>query len=53
MKFDVEKFKKIARPMTSAEHDDINERAENRDWLFLSAKLALVVRRILRIENIT
>ncbi len=30
MKFDVDKLKKIARPMTEAEHRDIEEREENR-----------------------
>lgn len=53
MKFDVDKLKKIARPMTEAERREIEEREENRDWLALSAKFALLVRQILRTEKIT
>lgn len=53
MKFNVEKFKAIARPMTQDEQGEIETREENRDWLALSAKFALLVRHILRIEKIT
>lgn len=53
MKFDVEKLKQMARPMTSDEKQEIENRDKNRDWLSLSAKFALLVRHILRTEKIT
>lgn len=53
MKFDVEKLKQIARPMTESERMEIEQRAENRDWQNLSAKFALLLRHILRTEKIT
>ena len=53
MRFDVEKLKQMARPMTDNERCEINERDANRDWLALSAKFALTVREILRNEHIT
>ncbi len=53
MKFDVEKLKKISRPMTESERREIETRNENRNWLALSAKFALLVRHILRTEKIT
>ena len=53
MRFDVEKLKQKARPMTDNERREINERDANRDWLALSARFALSVREILRNEHIT
>jgi ribosome-binding protein aMBF1 (putative translation factor) len=53
MKFNVEKMKEIARPMTQEERQEIENRNENRDWLALSAKFALMVRHILRTEKMT
>lgn len=53
MKFDVNKMKEISRPMTQSERQEIQNRDENREWLALSAKFALVVRQILRNENMT
>ena len=53
MKFNVEKLKDIARPMTQEERQEIEFRNENRGWLTLSAKFALSVRQILRTEKIT
>ena len=53
MKFNVEKMKKISRPMTQAERQEIEARNENRDWLALSAKFALLLRHILRTEKMT
>lgn len=53
MKFDVEKMKKISRPLTDSERQEIEYRDENRDWLAMSSKFALLVRRILRTKNIT
>lgn len=53
MKFNVEKMKEISRPMTQCERQEIEFRNENRDWLALSAKFALLLRHILRTEKMT
>jgi DNA-binding MarR family transcriptional regulator len=53
MKFNAEKLKEISRPMTLVERQEIETRNENRDWLALSAKFALVLRHILRTEKMT
>ncbi len=53
MKFNVEKMKEISRPMTQSERQEIEFRNENRDWLALSAKFALLLRHILRTEKMT
>lgn len=53
MKFNVEKMKEISRPMMQSERQEIENRNENRDWLALSAKFALLLRHILRTEKIT
>ena len=53
MKFNVEKLKQISRPMTDNERKELESRNNNRDWLALSAKFALLVRHILRTEKIT
>jgi plasmid maintenance system antidote protein VapI len=53
MKFNVEKMKEISRPMTQDEQQEIENRNENRDWLALSAKFALLLRHILRTEKMT
>lgn len=53
MKFNVERMRKISRPMTQAERQEIEARNENRDWLALSAKFALMLRHILRTEKMT
>lgn len=44
MKFDTEKLKKMARPMSAAEREELEYREDNREWLALSEKLALKVR---------
>ena len=48
MKFNVEKLKQMSRPMTDEEKKDIEFRKENREWLAVSERLALKLRRILR-----
>ncbi|MEE1087447.1 MAG: helix-turn-helix transcriptional regulator [Bacteroidaceae bacterium] len=53
MKFNVEKLKQISRPMTENEMKDIAFRRENREWLAISERLALKLRRILRTEGIS
>lgn len=39
--------------MTQSEREEIESRKENRDWLALSAKFALLLRHILRTEGMT
>ena len=53
MGFKTDKLKQVARPMTAVERNEIESRNENRDWLALSAKFALLLRHILRTENLT
>lgn len=53
MKFNVEKLKQLSRPMTDEEKRDIDFRRENREWLAISERLALKLRRILRTEGIS
>lgn len=53
MKFNVEKLKEIARPMTTEEKAAMDFRCENADWLRLSAKIALKIRKVLRQKGIT
>lgn len=51
MKFNVDKLKKIARPMTKEERLEMENREENREGRALSAKFALLVRKVLRTEK--
>lgn len=53
MKFDTEKLKKMARPMSDAEREELEYREDNREWFALSEKLALKVRYLLRTKNIS
>lgn len=53
MKFNVEKLKAIARPMTQEERTAKDYRAENADWLQLSATIALKIRKLLRQQGLT
>ena len=53
MKFNVEKLKKMSRPMTEDEKRDIEFRRENREWLAISERLALKLRHILKTEGIS
>lgn len=53
MKFDVEKMKSISRSLNAEEKREIEYREENREWLALSAKFALAVRKILRSKQIS
>jgi transcriptional regulator with XRE-family HTH domain len=53
MKFNVEKLKQISRPLTQRELEEVAYREENQAWLDLSAKFALSVRQILRMEQIS
>ena len=53
MNFNVKKLKQMSRPMTEDEKKDIEFRRENREWLAISERLALKLRRILRTEGIS
>lgn len=53
MKFDVNKLKQIARPLTDEERREMAWREENREWLAISEKIALRLRCILRTEGIS
>lgn len=53
MKFNAKKMKEISRTMTPDERNEIEDRNKNRDWLALSARFALLLRYILRSENMT
>ena len=53
MKFYIEKMKSLSRQMTQSERQEIDYRNENREWLALSAKFALLLRQILRTEKMT
>lgn len=53
MKFNVEKLKAVARPMTNEERAAMDYRAENADWLQLSATIALKIRKLLRQQGMT
>jgi len=53
MKFNVEKLKEMSRPMTEEEKTEILFRQENSEWLAVSERLALQLRRVLRIEGIS
>ena len=53
MKFNAERLKSIAQPMTDEERAKMNYRIENADWLRMSATIALKIRKILRSQNIS
>lgn len=53
MKFNAEKLKSIAQPMTAEERASMNYRIENADWLRMSATIALKIRKILREQKIS
>lgn len=53
MKFNAEKLKSIAQPMTDEERVKMSYRIENADWLRMSATIALKIRKILRSQNIS
>lgn len=53
MKFNVEKLKQMSRPMTEEEKKEIQFRQKNSEWLAISERLALLLRRVLRTEGIS
>lgn len=53
MRFSKNKLDEISRPMTGMEIKELESRRDNRGWLDISARLALRIRRILRIEGMS
>lgn len=53
MRFNIDKLKAIAVPMSACEKEEMEYRDNNQDWLALSATIALRVRQILRTEKIS
>ncbi len=53
MKFNVAKLKAVACPMTEEERAAMDYRAENAEWLQLSATIALKIRKLLRLQGMT
>lgn len=51
MKFNANKLKELSRPLSAAEKDELEFRKDNGDWLAISERLALKIRRILREEG--
>lgn len=53
MKFNIEKLKKIAKPLPEKERQDMEYQIENQDWLMKSVELALKIRRLMREADIS
>ncbi len=52
MKFNLEKLQKIATPLPDEQQRQMEYQIENRDWLILSVKMSMKIRRIMAIEGI-
>ncbi len=52
MKFNLEKLKQIAQPLPDSERQQMEYQIDNRDWLLLSARLALKIRSLMMTEGI-
>lgn len=53
MKFNHKKLQQIAKPLSEKERCDMEYQIENRDWLLLSVKLAMKIRRLINAEGIS
>ena len=53
MKFNANKLKELSRPLSAAEKDELEFRNDNREWLAISERLALKIRRILREKRLS
>lgn len=53
MNCDIDKLNKIAKPMNSKSIEQRNWRMDNRQWLQLSAKIALKFRKYMKDNDIT
>ena len=53
MKFNANKLKELSRPLSAAEKDELEFRKDNGEWLAISERLALKIRRILREKGLS
>jgi ribosome-binding protein aMBF1 (putative translation factor) len=53
MKFDIERLKAMARPRSEKELEMVRFREENKDWLAVSERIALIIRHILSQKGIS
>ncbi|MDE6479193.1 MAG: helix-turn-helix domain-containing protein [Muribaculaceae bacterium] len=53
MKFNHKKLQQIAKPLSEKERIEMDYQIENRDWLLLSVKLAMKIRRLINAEGIS
>ena len=53
MKFNIEKLEEIAKPMSSKSLEQRKWRMDNKQWLSLSAKIALKFRKYMKDNDIT
>lgn len=53
MKFNVDKFREMARPLNEKEQEAMNFIKENRSWLRLSCEIALKIREVLKEKGLT
>lgn len=51
MNCNIDKLKKIAKPMSQKSIDELNYRRDNRVWLSWSAKIAIKIRKTLKDRN--
>lgn len=53
MSFNIERLMQVARPVSEKEKKEAEFRKANKEWLRKSAKIALAIRRELRLKGIT
>ncbi len=53
MKFNVDKFREMAKPLDEKGQEEITFRKENRSWLRLSCEIALKIREVLKEKGLT
>ena len=53
MRFDKNKLDELSRPMSAKELKELESLRDNKEWLDISERLALKIRRILRTEGIS
>ena len=53
MKFNANKLKELSRPLSAAEKEELEFRKDNGEWLAISERLALKIRRILREKGLS
>ena len=53
MKFNANKLKELSCPISKYERDEMESRKQNRDWLAISERLALKIRKIIRKQGLS